>query len=70
MNRRAVIVLQRCYIEPFTVQSNYARTNALQVAELASRGLITTHAGHGVYSKHWRVTPAGCALLEYTGENK
>ncbi|MET3457821.1 hypothetical protein ABIC88_004415 [Pseudomonas kilonensis] len=67
MNRRTLTVLQRAYIEPFTVQSNYARENSLRVAELASRGLLTTHAGHGVYSKHWRVTPAGRALLEYTG---
>lgn len=71
MNRHAVTVLQRCYMEPFTVQSNYARKNALQVAELASRGLITTHVGHGLYSKHWRVTPAGRSLLEYTnGEER
>lgn len=68
MNRQTVIVLQRCYIQPFTIQCDYARTNAVHVAELASRGLITTHAGHGVYSKHWRVTPAGAALLEMTGE--
>ncbi|MGC8116087.1 hypothetical protein [Metapseudomonas otitidis] len=67
MNRKTLIVLQRAYIEPFTVQSNYARENAMRVAELASRGLLTTHAGHGTYSKHWRVTPAGRALLEYTG---
>lgn len=66
MNRRSFVVLQRCYIEPFTVQSNYARRNSLVVAELASRGLITTHVGHGTYSKHWRVTPAGRSLLEYT----
>lgn len=66
MEAQTVAVLQRCYIEPFTVQSNYARSRSLAVAELASRGLITTHVGHGVYSKHWRVTPAGRALLEYT----
>lgn len=66
MDKLTITVLQRCYLEPFTVQSNYARSRALAVAELASRGLITTHVGHGVYSKHWRVTPAGRALLEYT----
>ena len=66
MNRQTLVVLQRAYIEPFTVQSNYARKNALHVAELASRGLLTTHVGFGMYSKHWRVTPAGRALLEYT----
>lgn len=70
MNRQTVVVLQRCYIQPFTVQSNYARERAIEVAELASRGLITTHVGQGMYSKHWRVSPAGRALLEYTnGDN-
>jgi hypothetical protein len=63
--------LQRCFIQPYTVQSNYARARALEVAELVSRGLITTHAGNGVYSKHWRVTSAGLALLDYnSGESK
>lgn len=66
MNRQTIATLQRCYLEPFTVQSNYARSRALQVAELASRGLISTHVGFGTYSKHWRVTPAGRSLLEYT----
>ena len=66
MDKQTLAVLQRAYIEPFTVQSNYARKNALHVAELASRGLLTTHGGFGIYSKHWRVTPAGRALLEYT----
>lgn len=66
MNHKTLAVLQRCYIEPFTVQSNYARANATRVAELASRGLITTHVGQGVHSKHWRVSRAGAALLELT----
>jgi hypothetical protein len=70
MDKQTLAVLQRCYMEPFTLQSNYARERAHHVAELASRGLITTHAGHGVYSKHWRVTPAGRALLEYTNGEK
>ena len=66
MNKQTLTVLQRCYIEPFTIQSNYARAKALHVAELASRGLISTHVGYGQYSKHWRVTASGRALLEYT----
>lgn len=70
MNVWCMNTLQRAYIQPFTVQSNYARERALEVAELASRGLITTHVGNGIYSKHWRVTPAGRALLEYQHEEK
>lgn len=69
MNNHTVVVLQHCYIEPFTLQSDYARRNAIHVAELASRGLITTRVGHGSYSKHWRVTAAGQAVLELTGES-
>lgn len=71
MNTWTLIVLQRAYVKPFTVQSNYARERAVEVAELASRGLITTHVGDGIYSKHWRVSPAGRALLEHQhGEKK
>lgn len=61
----SMAVLQRCYMQPFTVQSNYARERAVEVAELASRGLITTQVGTNAYSKHWRVSPAGRALLEH-----
>jgi hypothetical protein len=70
MNNQTLTVLQRAYVQPFTVQSNYARERAVEVAELASRGLITTHVGDGMYSKHWRVSQAGRALLEHHhGEN-
>lgn len=71
MNKHTLKVLQRCYIQPFTVQSNYAREKATEVAELASRGLITTHVGQGTYSKHWRVSPPGMSLLEFNnGEER
>lgn len=69
MQQQTLATLQRIYIEPITVSSNYARTNAIDVAELASRGLITTHVGSGIHSKHWRVSAAGLAFLEFkTGE--
>jgi len=59
-------VLHRAYIQPFSLQSDYAREHAFEVAELASRGLITTQVWADQYGKHWRVTQAGLALLEQT----
>lgn len=59
-------VLHRAFVQPFSIQSNYAREKAQEVAELASRGLITTQLWTGEYGKHWRVSRAGLALLEMT----
>lgn len=59
-------VLHRAYIQPFSLQSDYAREHAHAVAELASRGLITTQLWADQYGKHWRVSKAGLALLEMT----
>lgn len=71
MERKSLIVLQRAYLKPFSLQSEFARNNAHQVAEMASRGLITTHIGNGFYGRLWRVSAAGRALLEFTqGDNK
>ena len=64
MNKTTIIVLQRCYIQPFTLQSEYAREHSQSVAELASRGLITTQVATDDYGKVWRVTAAGKALLD------
>lgn len=66
MDKQSVIVLQRSYLKPFTLQSDFARTNSVHVAELASRGLLTTHVGHSYYGRRWRVTAAGRSLLEIT----
>lgn len=71
MERQALVTLQRSYLKPFTLQSQFARDNSVYVAELASRGLITTHIGAGYYGNRWRVSPAGRALLEITnGANR
>lgn len=64
MNTTALGVLERAYKEPFTLQSNFARAYAYQVAELASRGLLTSSEGGGLYGNFWRVSPAGLALLD------
>ena len=71
MNTSTLIVLQRAYIQPFSVQSNYARSNAQAIAELSSRGLLTTKIGSETYGRNWRSSPAGSALLEFAqGEDK
>ncbi|WP_067516879.1 hypothetical protein [Endozoicomonas ascidiicola] len=64
LSKQTVIVLQRCYLKPFTLQSQYARDNSREVAELSSRGLITTQVSTEEYGKVWRVNAAGKALLE------
>ena len=64
MNKNTIVVLQRCYMKPFTLQSEFARTHSLCVAELASRGLITTQVATEDYGNIWRVTAAGKALLD------
>lgn len=71
MERKSLVVLQRAYLQPFSLQSQFARDNSHHVAEMSSRGLITTHVGNGFYGRLWRVSPAGRALLEFTqGDNK
>lgn len=62
----SIQVLHRAYMQPFSLQSDYAREHAFEVGELASRGLITTQLWTGQYGKHWRVSRAGLALLEMT----
>ena len=66
MNPNTLSVLHRAYMQPFSIQPNYARANAYHVAELASRGLITTQIWISEFGKHWRVSPAGLAVLNLT----
>lgn len=69
MNDRTLAILRRCYVQPFSLQSNCARERAHEVAELASRGLITTSIGCGTFTNHWRVTAAGLDYLEQQGDD-
>ena len=71
MNTDTLMVLQRAYFQPFSIQSNYARTKAREIAELSSRGLLTTKVGSDAYARSWRVSPSGLGLLEFAqGEDK
>lgn len=64
MDERTEKVLRRAYLKSFSLQSQFARDYSYEVAEAASRGLITTHIGNGHHGKLWRVSSAGLAYLE------
>lgn len=57
-------VLLELYLHPSTVQSNFARENAQEVAALASLGMISTSEGRRAFGRTWRVTADGYELLK------
>lgn len=57
-------VVEEARLRPFTVQSDFARTNSLAVALAASLGYITTLQDIGQCGKRWLVTAKGMELLE------
>lgn len=57
-------VLLEAYRRGFTVQSDFARTNADYLAMAASLGLVSTRVYGNVYSREWRVTVKGLTWLE------
>lgn len=62
-----VHVLQRLWAYPITTKSDDARVFADEIAEAASRKLITTAvvppASARIYGRIWKVTPRGLAFL-------
>lgn len=69
INKNLLTVLHRAFMQPFSLQSDYARENSEAVAELASRGLITTLVWGGPppqFGRHWRPSTSGLVLLEHT----
>lgn len=52
---------------PRTYQSNYARNNAMYVAEAASRGHITCLDGRARSMGAWHITASGTELLHTHG---
>lgn len=71
MNRSRINgVLRHTYFKGYSVQSNYARKYAQEVAALASLGMITTQVVRGqtpVFGRIWRVTKAGMEFLSDEG---
>lgn len=56
-------VLRLAWTAGFTIQSDFARTNAATVAMASSRGLITTRIDRDKYGTRWLVTPKGLELI-------
>lgn len=63
MDQATLNTLHTLYLAPRTVQSDYARTWAQEVAALASQGLITTKEAKATYGRLWRITPPGLNQL-------
>lgn len=60
-------VLHSVYLAPRTIQSDFARQWAYEVALLASRGHITTQTSGEKYGRQWRTTQTGLAVLATHG---
>jgi hypothetical protein len=57
-------IVHKAYLSPFTVQSNFARKYATEIAMLASGGYLTTEERRDTFGKTWRVTSLGLAFLK------
>lgn len=59
-------VLLHAWKRPISLQSDYARQNAMGVALAASMGLLSTiKPDGGGYTSYWHVTAAGITALHY-----
>lgn len=63
MDKATLDALHTLYLAPRTVQSDFCRTWAQEVASLASQGLITTKEKKDTYGRLWRITPPGLNQL-------
>jgi hypothetical protein len=61
-------VVREAYVNPFTVSSNFARSNAAAVAMAACEDYITTKIIGDVYCSVWRITREGLQFLEAMDE--
>lgn len=58
-----ITVIHEAYKRGFSIASNFARENIAYVAMAASMQMITTKVTKDVYSREWRPTTMGLALL-------
>lgn len=63
MDDKTLLALQSIYLAPRTVQSDFAREYAQQIAALASQGCVSTKEGRNTYGRLWRITPPGIQQL-------
>lgn len=59
--------LYKTFTSPFSVQSDFARARAQEIAALASMSLITTKVGKLEYGRIWRITEEGIETLRIEG---
>lgn len=66
IGKRLTEVVQQAYSKPFSLQSDFARSNSFYVAAAASLGYITTRTSPKTYhyGPLWRTTKAGLHFLE------
>jgi hypothetical protein len=64
VDNRLTEVIQRAQSGGFSLQNDYARTNAQVVAMAASCGYITTEQKRGSFGRKWLATRKGKAYLE------
>lgn len=57
-------VLRQAWLEPFSTRSNFARTNAEEIAIAACQHLLTVRHDPLTWGRIWRITAAGLLLLE------
>lgn len=63
MDKQTLEALHALFLAPRTVQSDFARMWAQEIACLASQGHITTKEGQSTFGRLWRVTPPGINQL-------
>lgn len=56
-------VLIVAFLDPFKIQSDFARSRSQEVACLASQGFISTQEAPGMYGRKWRITGIGLEKL-------
>jgi len=62
-DRKLCEVIIEAYRKGFTVQSDFARTQADYIAMAASLGLLSTRVYGNVYSREWRPTIKGLSFV-------
>lgn len=59
--------LYEAFMNPYKIQSDFAREFSAEVAALASMGYISTYEGPQMFGRKWRVTGLGLDKLRKLG---
>ena len=63
MDKATLETLHLVYLAPRSIQSDFARERAQEIAALASQGYVTTRQAKDTFGRLWRVTPPGQSIL-------